>query len=72
MKASILIEGLRELVQEHGDLDVTCAFPACEYSAARVEYVSEGPMPAWRGTNIQRQNPPARFMIDLKDDIPSN
>jgi hypothetical protein len=72
VKASTLIELLQRLVIEHGDLDVTCAFPACEYSTLNVEYVSQGPMPAWRSTNIQQQNPPARFMIALKDDIPSS
>ena len=72
MKAVTLIEQLQELVQEHGDLDVTCAFPSCEYSASNIGYVSEGPMPAWRATTVQRQDPAARFMIGLEDDIPSN
>lgn len=72
MKASTLIKELQELVREHGDLDVTCAFPSCEYSASNVGYVSEGPMPAWRGTTVQGQNPPDRFMIGLEDNIPSD
>jgi hypothetical protein len=72
MNASALIEKLQELVREHGDLDVTCAFPSVEYSACKIGYASKGPMPAWRGTNVQRQNLPDRFMIELKDDIPSS
>jgi hypothetical protein len=72
MKALALIEDLQKLVRKHGDLEVTCAFPTCEYSAAKVGYVSEGPMPVWRGTTVQDQNPPERFMIGLKDSIPSD
>ena len=72
MRALVLIKKLQELVREHGDLDVTCAFPSCEYSAAKVGYVSEGPMPAWRGTTVQGQSPPGRFIIGLKDSIPSD
>jgi hypothetical protein len=72
VKALALIKELQELVREHGDLEVTCAFPSCEYSASKLGYVSEGPMPVWRGTTVQNQNPPARFMIRLKDSIPSD
>jgi hypothetical protein len=67
MNATALIKALEQLVEKHGDLPVTVVFGNCEYSALLPDYTEEGPLP-----NVgpaQKQNPPARFVIEPKDDI---
>jgi len=67
MKASDLIESLRQLIQKHGDLPVTLAVSSYEYSASNIGYAEEGPLPNIR--DIQHQSPDERFVIEAKDDI---
>lgn len=67
MKASELIEELRQLVEKRGDLPVTLAVSTYEYSASDVGYVEEGPLP--NVGESQKQSPPDRFVIAAKNDI---
>jgi hypothetical protein len=67
MKASELIEELRQLIEKHGDLPVTLAMATYEYSASDIGFVEEGPLP--NAGDLQKQNPPDRFVIAAKDDI---
>jgi hypothetical protein len=67
MNASDLIKALQRLFEKHGDLPVTIACGPYEYSALLPDYTEEGPLP--NVGEAQKQNPPARFVIEAKDDI---
>ncbi len=65
MTAEQLIQELTQLVNEHGgDLPVTVAIGEYEYTLREPGYVGDGTLP-----NIQKQNPPERFVFEAKDDI---
>jgi hypothetical protein len=65
MKASDLIESLKQLAEKHGDLPVTVALGNCEYDVSLPDHTEAGPLP-----NVgvaQNQNPPERFVIEADD-----
>ena len=68
MRASALIEELRQLIADHGDLPITLAVGSYEYSANNIGHAEEGPLPNIR--DIQGQSSDERFVIEAKDDIP--
>jgi hypothetical protein len=67
MKASDLISALQELLDKKGDLPITLAVGSYEYSASNIAHAEEGPLP--NIADIQHQEPPARFVIEAKDDL---
>ncbi len=68
MTAVRLIEELTKLVEQHGDLDVTVAIGAYEYTLRDPNYVGDGPLPNY--ADFQKQSPPERFVFEGKNDIP--
>jgi len=70
MTAEQLIKELTQIVNQHGgDLPVTVVIGVREYSIREPDYASDGPLP--NIANIQKQNPPERFVFEAKDDIPA-
>ena len=67
MNASGLISELQSLIEAHGDLAVTLVIRTHEYSASDIGFVDEGPLP--NVGEMQRQNPPPRFVIAAEDDL---
>ena len=64
MDASKLIEELKELVYENGDLPVTVAVGPREFSVKDAEHGEEGSL-----DDLQQQSPPERIVLGAKDDI---
>ena len=67
MNASELIATLEKLLRQYGDLPVTVAHRNYEYSLLLPDFTEAGRLP--NVGDAQKQDPPARFVCELKDDI---
>jgi len=68
MKASELIQALKDTIRESGDLPVTVVVGTYEYSVSHAEFANTGPLP--NIANLQKQEDlPPRIILEVKDSI---
>jgi hypothetical protein len=70
MRATEAISALKELVDRHGDLEITVAISTHEYSLISPNYNGAGPSP--NIADLQPQTLDERFVFESKDDLPVN
>ena len=67
MKASELITVLQNLVDSRGDLDATVVLGSHEQSIVSADFAQSGPLRNL--LNLQTQSPPARIVLEPKDNL---